>query len=251
MSKYKVAAVSYLNAKPFLHGLHNYHFKNEIKISVDTPANIASQLLKGEVDLALVPIATLPQMKEYFLLPDYCIGGDGAVQSVCIFSEQPFENCKSLLLDYQSRTSVLMAKILLKNYWRQDLNFLKTEAGYEEKISGDTAGLVIGDRTLQLKNKFKHVEDLGEIWKNFSGLPFVFAVWGSSKPIPENISTELLNAFQLGMNEMDKVIEAEEKNYPGIDVRSYFKTGISFTLDERKMKAMNLFFNYLTYDNIN
>ncbi len=250
MSKYKVALVSYLNSKPFLYGLKNYSFKNarsanwEIEFSVDTPSNIAKQLLNNEVDLALVPVAILNEMKEYYILPDYCIGCNGAVQSVCLFSEIPLQQCNSVLLDYQSRTSVMLTKILLDKHWKLNPEFISTAEGYEQKIKETTAGLVIGDRALQLKNKFQFVYDLGEEWKNFTSLPFAFAVWASAKKIPDEIAAELNAAFQHGFNSIEKVIAEEQINYPDIDVKKYLTTDIDFSFDAEKLKAMNLFLRY-------
>ncbi len=241
MQKYKIALVSYLNSKPFLYGLKNYSFQSPIEFSVNTPAAIANQLLNNEVDLALVPVAILNEMKEYFMLPDFCIGCNGEVQSVSLFSEIPIQKCKSVLLDYQSRTSVMLAKILLEKHWKLNPEFVSTSEGYEQKIKGVTAGLVIGDRALQLKNKFPFVYDLGMEWKKFTNLPFVFAVWASAKKIPNEISSELKAAFESGMNSMSEVIAEEQINYLGIDVKDYLTNGISFQLNEEKLIGMKLF----------
>ncbi len=245
MSKYKIASVSYLNSKPFLYGLKNYPFKSEIKYSVDTPANISKQLLNGEVDLALIPVAVLTQMKEYYLLDGFCIGAIGPVQSVCLFAEQPIEKCHTILLDYQSRTSVILTKILTQKHWKIFPHFVSTQEGYEKTIKGETAGLVIGDRALELKNKFPFVYDLSAEWKKMTSLPFVFAAWISTNKIPEEISEELIKAFELGLNSMNKVIAEEQKNYSGIDVKDYLTNGIDFILDAEKIKSMNLFLEYL------
>lgn len=245
MSKYKIASVSYLNSKPFLYGLKNYQFKSAIEYSVDTPANIAMQLLNGQVDLALVPVAVLTQMPEYYLLNGFCIGANGPVQSVSLFSEFPIEKCKKVLLDYQSRTSVMLTKILFQKHWKLFPQYLTTEDGYEQNIKGETAGLVIGDRALALKNKYPFVYDLSSEWKKLTNLPFVFAAWVSANKIPVEIENELTNAFQFGLNNLPKVILEEQSNYPEIDVIDYLSNGIDYILSDEKIKSMKLFLSYI------
>lgn len=246
MSKFKIASVSYLNSKPFLYGLKNYPFKSEIEYSVDTPANVSIKLFNGEVNLALVPVVVLSQLKQYYLLDEFCIGAKGPVQSVCLFSEKPIENCNSILLDYQSQTSVMLTKILMSKHWKLNLEFVSTEAGYEKEIKNETAGLVIGDRALKLKSKFKFVYDLGEEWMKLTGLPFVFAVWLSLNEIPGEIKSELVEAFQFGINSIDKVIAEEEFFFLGIDVENYLTNGIDYMFNDDKIRAMKLFLNYIT-----
>ena len=245
MSKYKIASVAYLNSKPFLYGLNNFPFKSDIEYTVDTPANISVKLLNGEVDLALVPVAVLSQLKQYYLLDGYCIGAKGPVQSVCLFSERPIENCNRILLDYQSRTSVMLTKILMSKHWKLYPEFVSTEVGYENEIKNETAGLVIGDRALELKSKFKFIYDLSEEWMKLTGLPFVFAVWVSLNEIPDEIKSELTKAFQFGINSIDKVIAEEEKKFIGIDVGNYLTYGIDYIFNDEKLKAMQLFLNYI------
>ena len=245
MTKYKIASVSYLNSKPFLYGLKNYPFKSQIEYSVDTPAKISDRLLNGEVDLALVPVAVLSQMKEYYLLKGFCIGANGPVQSVCLFSELPIEKCNAVLLDYQSRTSVMLTKILMQKLWKLKPEFVSTNEGYEQNIKDKTAALVMGDRALELKNKFPFVYDLSEEWKKLTNLPFVFAAWISATKIPDEIEVELTSAFQFGINSIDKVVIEEQVNYSSIDVNDYLMNGISFILDDEKIKAMNLFLTYI------
>jgi len=246
MPKYKIALVSYLNSRPFLFGLENYSFKNEIEVLLDTPARIADLLLKKEVDLALVPVAVIPKMKKHFMLPGFGIGCSGEVQSVCVFAESKIERCESILLDYQSRTSVLLTKILLQKHWKLSLREKKTTQGYENNIRGAQAGLVIGDRALMLRDSFSYMYDLGTEWKKMTKLPFVFAAWVSNKKIPQSISEELTSAFQLGINSIDKLIKEEKlkKNFAGFDIEYYLKHAINFSLDKEKLEAMNLFLKY-------
>ena len=81
-----------------------------VELIIDFPSKIASMLLEDKIDVGLVPVAIIPEMKEHHIISDYCIGSVGAVASVCLFSEVPLDKIKNVLLDYQSRTSVALLK---------------------------------------------------------------------------------------------------------------------------------------------
>jgi len=118
MRKIKVGAVSYLNTKPLIYGFQQGMMNNEIELIEDYPSSIAGMLLDNVIDVGLVPVAIIPRLKEHHIIGDYCIGTSGEVASVCLFSDVPIEQAEEVLLDYQSRTSVRLAKILLKEYWK-------------------------------------------------------------------------------------------------------------------------------------
>ena len=109
--KSKLAMVSYLNSKPFEFGLKNIN-QDDFEINMATPAKCASLFANGDVDIALIPVGALTDLKSYEIISDFCIGCDGEVRTVCIFSNIELAKCKKLLLDYYSRTSYLLLKIL-------------------------------------------------------------------------------------------------------------------------------------------
>ena len=106
-------------------------------------------LINDEIDLGLIPVAVIPQLKEY-ICGDYCIGTEGEVASVCLFSEVPVNEIEKVYLDYQSRTSVDLLKWLMKEYWDIHPEIINsTDENYRKEIKGTTAGLVIGDRAFE------------------------------------------------------------------------------------------------------
>lgn len=108
--KIRVGAVSYLNTKPLIYGFEQGKMRDEIDLLIDYPANIASQLINDKIDVGLVPVAILPLLKEHHVVSDYGIACDGEVASVCLFSDVPLHEIRTVLLDYQSRTSVALLK---------------------------------------------------------------------------------------------------------------------------------------------
>jgi len=114
----RVGAVSYLNTRPLLYGLKRSGLMDKIDLVEEYPSRIATMLVNDEIDVGLVPVVVIPLLKEAHIITDYCIGADGEVASVAVFSEVPLEQVRTVLLDYQSRTSVSLAKLLLKEYWQ-------------------------------------------------------------------------------------------------------------------------------------
>ena len=113
----KVSAVSYLNSVPFIYGLKQSELIHNIDLQLDYPSICADKLINGNVNLALVPVAVIPKLKDSYIISDYCIGAVGAVDTVCLYSDVPITEIKSIGLDYQSLTSVALLKVLLKEYW--------------------------------------------------------------------------------------------------------------------------------------
>lgn len=243
LSKIRVGIVNYLNTKPLLYGIEHAPVRDKIELIPGYPANIAAMLLEGKIDVGLVPVAIIPGLPEAHIITDYCIGCDGEVASVCLLSNVPLQQIKKVLLDYQSRTSAILVKILFEKYWKLEVEWADTQNDFRNQISGTTAGLVIGDRCLEYRVKVDFVYDLGEAWKDFTGLPFVFAAWISNK----QLSTEFVSAFndanKQGVAAIEKV--AAENIINGIDSITYFKKNISYMMDEGKRKGMEKFLGYL------
>jgi len=234
-----VGAVSYLNTKPLVYGFEKGMMKEELELVMDYPANIASMLIRDEIDIGLVPVAILPTLKEYHIISNYCIACDGEVASVCLFSEVPVNEIQIILLDYQSKTSVALLKILLKEHWNIEPKLVDAEQGYELSISGTTAGLVIGDRAFEQLNKSKYSYDLGQAWKELTGLPFVFAVWVSNKLIDKQFIEKFNISNAFGINHIKEVIKLI--GFLTFDLELYYSKHIKYIIDNKKQIGLNEF----------
>lgn len=246
MKKIKVVAVSYLNTKPLLYGLVQQEaLGNQIDLQLEIPSVCADKLLSGEADLGLIPVGAIPQLikegKNPQVISDFCIGCEGAVKTVCIYSDCPIEEIEELYLDHHSRTSVQLVQILLKEYWKLNPVLLEAEDGFIEKIKGSRAAVVIGDRTIDLDKKHKYVYDLGETWEMHTGLPFVFAAWVSTKALSESFLKEFNNALANGIANIPKLVYLLPNPNPSFDINTYFSKYISYNLDAAKLEALDLF----------
>jgi chorismate dehydratase len=241
--KIRVGAVSYLNTKPLLYGIQRSPVMQDMELIIDYPSRIADMLLKDELDMGLVPVAIIPFMREYHINGEYCIGSDGPVASVCLFSDCPIEKIETVLLDYQSRTSVQLARILLKEYWKIDPELVDAGSNFRDQIHGTTAGVVIGDRALEQRKISPYVYDLGEAWKDLTGLPFVFAAWVSNKPLDPGFLREFNEANRQGIEQMEKVVA--ELPYPIFNLYDYFTRYIRYQLGEGQREGLQRFLRYL------
>ena len=236
--KIRVGIVNYLNTKPLLYGLQHSPIINDIVLIQDHPAAIASQLLEGSIDLGLVPIAVIPKLPVAYIIGNHCISCDGPVASVCLFSNVPITEIKTVLLDYQSKTSVELAKLMLRHYWRINPELVYTHADYQSEIKGTTAGLVIGDRALTQRSISPFVYDLGEAWKIRTGRPFVFAAWVSHRELDPAFVAAFEEANALGLQNINNVLA--EVSHPSFDLEEYYTKYIQYKLDESKKDAMEL-----------
>ena len=239
-----MAAVSYLNTKPLLYGIKRHPVIHEIDLIEDYPSRIAQMLINDEIDIGLIPVAATLKLKEWHIVGDYGIGCDGAVASVCIFSEVPMEQIERVYLDYQSKTSVNLAKVLLREYWEKNVELIDaTGEDYRKEIKGATAGVVIGDRALEQRLQSPFIYDLGEAWKLYTGLPFIFAAWIANKHLPSSFINAFNEANASGLQHLDDVIA--ENPYSFFDLRTYYTNCISYRLDSRKKQGMEIFLEKL------
>ena len=231
--KINVSAVSYTNTKPFVYGLTHSPVASHINLSLDIPATCADKLLNNEVDLGLVPVATLLRMPHYELVSDYCIGAVGAVNSVFIFSTKPIEEIQSICFDAQSRTSNLLAQVLMKHLWKKEVQWLS---------EGQADAFVeIGDRTFGKKAQYAYSYDLSECWFSLTQLPFVFAAWVSVVKLPPHFLSLFNEALAFGLNNRNELIESLAKENLAIDLRHYLTQSIDYQFDAQKRLGLATF----------
>lgn len=215
---------------------------NEMELSLDMPADCGQKLMSGVADVGLVPAASIPKIPNARIITDYCISSDGEVASVLLLSDVPLENIQSIMLDYQSMTSVTLVKILAKELWNISPEWLSSAPGFEQTIHGTKAAVVIGDRAMEIKNKFKFAYDLSTEWKKLTGLPFVFACWVANKELPETFIQHFSSALKSGVDQTQNLAEEIQANYPStFHIREYLTKSIEYNLTDDKRKALNLF----------
>lgn len=242
-NKILISAVSYLNTLPFTHGIKNSKISESIELSLDIPSVCAEKVIQGKVDMGLIPIAGLLEMNAYHVISDYCIGAEGAVNSVILMSNVPLNEIKSIYLDYQSKTSVILCRILAAQFWKIDPEWISAQPGYENEIKDTTAGLIIGDRVFTNRKKFLYQYDLAEEWQKLTKLPFVFAVWASREKLPEDFISQFNDALSFGLSHKKEALKSWDKPLPDdFQALDYLENSISYNLSQQKMEAMKSYF---------
>ena len=239
MNKIKVGIVNYLNTRPLLYGIERSTVLEEMELIGDYPSNVAKDLVTGKIDMGLVPVAIIPHLKEYHIYTNYGIGCNGEVATVCIFSDVPIEQVTHVQLDYQSRSSVMLAQVLLKEYFKVQPQFIQAGPDFRDHIKGTVAGVVIGDRCFEQVHQSAYKYDLGEAWKAHTGLPFLFAAWISNKKLDDNFIQRFNEANAIGMDHIDEIVA--KLQYKQYDLVKYYTRNIQYQIDDDKLKAMHLF----------
>jgi len=240
----RISAVSYTNTKPFIYGLQHTPIIEKIDLSLDTPAECAQKLIDDKVDIGLIPIAAILSLQTWEIVSDYCIGAVGAVNSVFIFSNCEIKDVKKLQLDPQSRSSNNLARVLLKNYWKTEPQFITEANDYARSADRELAFVQIGDRTFGKKERYPFVYDLAEEWRKFTGLPFVFAAWVANKAISPEFIGDFNRSVKFGLDHRAELLkELPARN--DFDLEDYLMHKLDFQLTEDKKKALYLFLDYV------
>ncbi|MDR3183957.1 MAG: menaquinone biosynthesis protein [Prevotellaceae bacterium] len=249
MAKVKVTAVSYLNTLPFLYGLRRSGVADAIDLSIATPAACAQQLETGQTDLSLIPVAAIPGHPHYQIIGDYCIGAAGKVRSVALFSNCTLPGLKTVYLDAESRTSILLARILARDCWKITPTFKPLTA---EPLKAGEGCVLIGDKALLHESRFTCRYDLAETWVNHTGSPFVFATWTANKSLPASFIEQFNRALDYGIQHIPQSLaeppqhgDARALPCPHDTALEYLTKNISYPFDAEKKNGLTKFWNLI------
>jgi len=248
MEKIRISAVRYANTYPFIWGLRESGFDKKVLIETDHPAQCALKMISGQADIGSIPVAALLQLKKYDIIGKYCIGASGKVRTVMLFSNCPFEEVRTVNLDYRSRSSVNLSKVLARHMWKREFKWRDTSESFDFVNPGkDEAVVLIGDQCFESESRFKYGVDLAFEWNRYTGLPFVFAVWAANRSFDNKFRDEFNEALKLGVENLHRVAV----DFAGISViqehelETYLRKNIDYPLDDKKIEGMNLFLKLL------
>lgn len=238
-----IASVSFLNATPLNCGLET---QPGVRLHLDVPARLLGGLSDGRYDVALLPVIDYQRWPGLRLIPAGGIASDGPTLTVRIFSRVPIEKIHALACDTDSHTSVALARVILsESYGRHpELCSLRAADGFAEVRD---AMLLIGDKVVchpPLDDAFPYQLDLGEAWKELTGLPFVFAAWMARAGVELGTLPELLAESRVaGLRQIERIIEREapRRGWP-IDVaRRYLTKHLEYEITPRHIEAIERF----------
>lgn len=246
--KIRISAVNFANTYPFIYGLINSGFDKKVILTTDHPAECAAKLAGGAADVGLIPVAALPMLKEYHIITDYCLGAYGKVRTVMLLGNSPLEDIRLINLDYRSKSSVSLARILAKNVWKREFVWRDTTAGSDfMNLPADEALVLIGDLCFDYEKLFSFKIDLAEEWFNHTGLPFAFACWTSNRKMEDSFIKEFNEALKSGVENIQAVVEmfGNSSTIKGNDLYIYLTRNMNYDLTDDKREAIALFLNML------
>ena len=172
----RVGAVNYLNTKPLIEGLTE--FAPNVRLSLDLPSRLADRLAAGDLDVGLIPVVEFFRAGTYSVVPNVAIASRGPVLSVTLFSRVPWAEVRSVALDEGSRTSAALTQVILRKRHGVAPRVEPLPIDRPADAAATDAVLLIGDKAMRAcLPGFAHAYDLGQAWADWTGLPFVYAVW--------------------------------------------------------------------------
>lgn len=246
--KVRISAVRYANTYPFIYGLTETGFDKKVILTTDHPADCARKLAEGSVDIGLIPVAALPRIPDYRIITDYCLGAYGKVRTVMLLSNTSPDLVRTINLDYRSVSSVNLARILARHFWKREFRWHNTSEEFDfRNIPDDEAVVLIGDQCFEYESNFRFGTDLAEEWYKYTGLPFAFACWTANKELDAEFLEELNSSLEYGVRNIPAVVRKYGSSgvIRGNDLLSYLTVNMNFDLNDDKRKAIKLFLELL------
>jgi chorismate dehydratase len=261
---FRISIIDYLNAAPLNYGFKHGLGAGRFSLKFQVPSACADDLRRGDVDAGLISSIEYLRMPGLKIVPGLCIASPRRVRSVVILSKVPPGAIRTLALDTSSRTSAVLAQILLRERHGAAPQTCDAPPNIEEMLASNDAALMIGDAAMRANREGLIVLDLAEEWHAWTGLPFVFALWAVRDDAPELDAPELaaleLNApalaapggvsayfhqsFEMGKKNIENIVgEAEGAiGWTKKELRDYLTKNLSHTLGEAEKESLSLFY---------
>ena len=246
---FHLSIIEYLNAAPlnygFKHGLAYQH----LHLQFHVPSVCADKLRSGEVDAGIVSSVEYLRIPGLRIVPGLCIASPKRVRSVGILSKVPPEEIRSLALDASSRSSIVLARILLRERYGVDPECHEMPPDLEAMLGEHDAAVKIGDQFMRARREGLLMLDLAEEWHAWTGLPFVFALWlvredAPAVPVPGGIAPCFHRSLEMGMANLANIIEEAWRSigWTKLELREYLTENISYSLGAAERESLDLFF---------
>lgn len=244
-AKIRVGIVDYLNSKPpawdFLCGRLDQRYEAVYR----PPARVAEMLAAGEIDVGLIPTIEYQRIPGLRVLPSACVAARGAVRSVLLVSKVPFARIRRLALDHNSRTSVALVTILLKERYGAEPAAHSAAPRLEEMLRDADAALVIGDPALRIAAAGDGVLDLATAWREHTGLPFVFAFWAAHPHVvTPQLEADFGASLASGVAHLEEIADrtASQLDLDRRDLIAYLRHNLSFELAAEEIAGVEEFY---------
>jgi chorismate dehydratase len=243
--KYKIGAVSFLNPVPLVWGMLDGPQRNLVDLSFAIPSICSRELEEGKIEVGLVPVAEIAR-QNLALVPGVGITCQGAVRSILLFARKPWSEVKTLAADSSSRTSVQLARVILREKYGLVPEIREQTPSLEEMMSTSDAALIIGDPALLIEPEDSGYEwlDLGKEWLTLTNLPFVFAAWAGKPGIPvADLAGLARGSYEFGRDRMDEIVEREHaaRGISKALAHRYLTEHIRYEMGRAEIEGLNTF----------
>jgi chorismate dehydratase len=237
----RIGVVGFTNTLPLAYELER-HLSRAIIVRA-TPSQIADDLEAGRMDVGMVPVVTLASSPSWGVVPGLGIASEGPVRSVLLQSRVPIPKIRTLVADPASRTSNHLARLWLKHRMGLEPDVIAGPPQPGRRLEAGDATVVIGDDALFGKNAPGETVDLGGVWTEWTGLPFVFALWAGPGATAPGLSESLHNCYRANANRLDELAAhaAPEGGRRREAVESYLAHSIRYRLGERETEGLDRF----------
>src|ERR1051326_8013158 len=213
---FRLAASSYLNSAPLIWSFLNGSKRGQVDFIEAVPARCAELLAQAEVEAALVPVIEYQRIAGGALVPDVCVGSQKEVLSVVLVSkDRELEHVRTVALDESSRTSVTLVKVIFREFLDHEPAWTVRSPNLEEMLERNDAALIIGDPGMTFPRTGLKVWDMASLWRKYTGLGFVFAMWMVRDEALERArDVDFAGARDEGIAHVDDIVESYKDKIP-------------------------------------
>jgi len=245
--KFRIGAVSYLNTVPLVWGMLHGEQREQAELSFAIPSLCAAEIERGGADIGLVPVAEIGR-QGLEIVPGVGIAATGPVRSILLFSKVPWPEVRTLAADLSSRTSVELARVILRERFGAEPAILRNEPNLDAMLQAADAALIIGDPALRIEPNLGKYEwlDLAGEWAGLTGLPMVFAAWAGKPGIPVPALHDItVGSYRYGRERLDEIIEQEyaSRQITKALASRYLREHIHFELGTKEQQGLEAFFS--------
>jgi chorismate dehydratase len=273
MAKLRVSIVEYLNTAPLVWGFTEGPLAGKYDLSFTVPSLCAEALRRGEADVAIIPAIEYQRIDGIVALPGMAVAAKGEVRSILVVAKKPIEMARRIALDSSSRSSAALVRLLAKELWDIQPQFIEAEPEPREMLKQADAALVIGDPALRISLKMEalnmkppsgeaccqgdiedmpvpgyetiFVYDVAYQWERMTGKPCVLAIWAARR---DAINPEVVADFEAskryGLERLRDIAEAAsiKLDLPPRPLERYLTDNIDFDLSDENLAGLRLFF---------
>jgi len=242
MSSLRLSVVQYLNTVPLIWGMLHGEQRGMFGLQLTVPSGCADAVAQRQADVGIVPSIEFQRMGDVKILPGMSIASKHMVKSVLLLSKMPLAQVQTVALDESSRTSAALVRILMQKFYQRSVRFSPAPPDPAVMLSHADAALLIGDPALAYQGPAE-VYDLAQEWRNFTGLPFVFAVWMGRGNLSSHIA-DFAASRDFGLAHIDDIAAeyAPKLSMTPAAVKVYLTQNIDYSLDEDNRQGLKLFY---------